>query len=117
MSAQNVHVYCNISVKTNSPELFNRIGPITLTIKDASNCFRQVEIQICSGSLRSLVELNFRFTGHGPHAKNGGARRAVLLGRRLGFTVSGHRLSGGSGKCSAQVWPDHPFHWLSLYFN
>lgn len=42
----NVHVYCNISVKTNSPELFYRIGPITFTIKDASNCSRFVP-EVC----------------------------------------------------------------------
>lgn len=31
-------------------------------------------------------------------AEDGGAGRVVLLGRRLGFTVRQHRLSGGSGE-------------------
>lgn len=33
--------------------------------------------------------------------QDGGARRVVLLGRRLGFAVDPHRLSGGSGECSS----------------
>lgn len=38
---------------------------------------------------------------HLPVEKDGGPRRVVLLGRRLGFTVCQHRLPGGSGKGSA----------------
>lgn len=34
--------------------------------------------------------------------QDGGARRVVLLGRRLGSAVDPHRLSGGSGECSSE---------------
>lgn len=65
----------------------------------------------------SQIDLNFRITGHGPLAENGGARRVVLLGRRLGFTVRGHRLPGGSGEDSVQTGPNRPFHRLSGSFK